>query len=169
VGAPALTARLEVAVVVADLDRSCRFYVDVLGLTWRLTRPSQLTGVTRHAVLSCHRDLGVVHVLERPGYDPVAEGTGTTPGHRGRVDHVNLCVGSRAELDAVVERLVAAGASTGEVLDRGPVLLCAFVDPDGTPLHVTCRNEAFDPASTPACVLRADDWFDHIRPPVPDD
>jgi len=133
-----------VALVTPDLDRFRAFYEDVIGLSTavvlRMTEPPRL----RHAVLSVS-DASVLHVFEKPGFDPVAEGVGTDMFTRGRIDHLGFMVGSLAELEAVRDRLVAVGASEGVIGLLGPVHSVHFRDPDGLEGEVNAVNAAWDP------------------------
>jgi catechol 2,3-dioxygenase-like lactoylglutathione lyase family enzyme len=58
-------------------------------------------------------------------------------GGRGPIDHYALAVGSEEELLEIRDRLVAVGASPGEVTQFGPGLRSVFFrDPDGAELEV---------------------------------
>ena len=90
-GVPADGAPLSldhVAVVVADADRSRRFYVDVLGFVAHPTKPNWL-------LIDGH---GAVNVLELPDREPRSE--------RYPPAHLAIRV---ASLEAVRDRLLAAG------------------------------------------------------------
>jgi catechol 2,3-dioxygenase-like lactoylglutathione lyase family enzyme len=50
---------------------------------------------------------------------------------RGRIDHVGLQAGSAEAFATIRDRLVAAGASDGQVNDFGDVRSVFFRDPDG--------------------------------------
>lgn len=50
---------------------------------------------------------------------------------RGRIDHIGLQASSPQAFATIRDRLVAAGASDGEVNDFGDVLSLFFRDPDG--------------------------------------
>jgi hypothetical protein len=65
-------------------------------------------------------------------------------GHRGRIDHFALLVDDAA-LFEVRDRLVAAGASKGDVTELGPYRSVLFRDPDGLEGSIVCPNPAFDP------------------------
>jgi catechol 2,3-dioxygenase-like lactoylglutathione lyase family enzyme len=58
-------------------------------------------------------------------------------GGRGPIDHYALAVDSEEKLLQIRDRLVARGASPGEVTQFGPALLSVFFrDPDGAELEV---------------------------------
>ena len=141
-----------VAVITADLDRFRAFYEDVIGLrTAIVLRMSEPPGL-RHAVLSV-TDVSIVHVFERPGYDPAAEGVGTEIGFRGRLDHLAFHMASHADLEAVRDRLVAVGASEGVVTPHGPVHSVHFRDPDGLEGEVTATNPSWSPSQDDQLVV----------------
>lgn len=151
--------------ITADLDRYRAFYEGVLGLragvVLRLPHPPYL----RHAIFFVS-DSCVLHVFEEPGYDPVAAGIGTEIGHRGRLDHFGFLVRDRDELEAIRERLVAAGASDGTVTPLGPMLSVHFRDPDGLEGEINAVDDTFDPeAMDEDEVIEVPDpgWFDRIR------
>jgi catechol 2,3-dioxygenase-like lactoylglutathione lyase family enzyme len=127
----------------ADLDRFRRFYEGLLGLpvgvVIRLDHPPYLRHATFHV-----SDALVLHVFEVPGYDPVAAGIGTDIGERGRIDHFGLMVRDEAALQAMAERLRAAGATDGQIRPLGPMLSLHVTDPDGLQLEIDCPNPDFD-------------------------
>jgi catechol 2,3-dioxygenase-like lactoylglutathione lyase family enzyme len=62
-------------------------------------------------------------------------------GGRGAIDHFGIAVDSPATLEAVKERLVAAGAQeVGEIQPLGGELSLFFRDPDGMELEVCCSQ-----------------------------
>jgi catechol 2,3-dioxygenase-like lactoylglutathione lyase family enzyme len=64
-------------------------------------------------------------------------------GGRGAIDHYALAVDTRATLEAVKERLLAAGAQeVGEIQQLGPEWSLFFRDPDGMELEVCCPADA---------------------------
>jgi catechol 2,3-dioxygenase-like lactoylglutathione lyase family enzyme len=64
-------------------------------------------------------------------------------GGRGAIDHYALAVDSRATLEALKERLLAAGAQeVGEIQQLGPEWSLFFRDPDGMELEVCCPADA---------------------------
>ena len=91
-------------------------------------------------------DASIVHVFEQPGYDPAADGVGTEMFSRGRIDHFGLLLGSVPDLEAVRDRLVAVGASDGEVRPLGPVWSVHFTDPDGLEGEVNAVRTDWSPS-----------------------
>jgi catechol 2,3-dioxygenase-like lactoylglutathione lyase family enzyme len=122
----ALTAGTHhVATVTADLDRLLGFYRDVLDaeVRWDVREDG-----LRHAFI----DLGggfALHPFEIPGVE-VPQGELPIFG-RGRIDHLALRADTIEDFWAVRERIHAAGAGDGEVVDMGPLMSVGFTDPDG--------------------------------------
>jgi catechol 2,3-dioxygenase-like lactoylglutathione lyase family enzyme len=121
-----------VATMTADLDRAVRFYQDafeavvVFEMEERGDHP-------RMSVV----DLGggaALNVFEVPA-DTIL-GDRRRQGGRGPIDHYALAVEDRATLDAMRDRLVAAGGEVGEVQRLGDVWSLFFRDPDGMELEV---------------------------------
>lgn len=128
-----------VATLTADLDRLIRFYAAAFDgkVTFEMAATDDHP---RMAII----DLGggaALNVFE------VAEdtiiGERRTMGGRGPIDHFGLAVDSRATLDALRERMVAAGAEIGEIQRLGSEWSLFFRDPDGLELEV-CAHAAPD-------------------------
>jgi hypothetical protein len=50
---------------------------------------------------------------------------------RGRLDHIGFSAPDVASLTALRDRLLAVGASSGDIRPLGPMLSLRFADPDG--------------------------------------
>jgi catechol 2,3-dioxygenase-like lactoylglutathione lyase family enzyme len=89
-------------------------------------------------------DLGggsALNVFEVPADEIIGERR--RQGGRGAIDHYALAVDSRATLEAVKERLLAAGAQeVGEIQQLGTEWSLFFRDPDGMELEVCCPADA---------------------------
>ncbi len=80
-----------------------------------------------------------LNVFEVPAEEIIGERR--RPGHRGAVDHFAFAVDSRATLEGVKGRLVAAGAQeVGEIQQLGEELSLFFRDADGLELEVCCPD-----------------------------
>ena len=143
-----------IAVVTPDLDGYRAFYEDVLGLETALILVAG-PGHGRQAVVFAG---GVMlHVFEA---DP--PGTGGVMLSRGRLDHLGFTVRDEAALANLRRRLMAAGASSGDIRPLGWLLSVRYVDPDGFEGEINCFNPGFDPADLRAEVLDPH-WLEHAR------
>jgi catechol 2,3-dioxygenase-like lactoylglutathione lyase family enzyme len=129
---PISTGFNHVATVTADLDRVVAFYRTAFDAQVTL-EISRTDDHPRMAIL----DLGggsALNVAEQPA-DTIV-GDRTTPGERGPIDHYGIAVASRAALEDVRDRLVAAEADIGEIQLLGDSWSLFFRDPDGMELEV---------------------------------
>ena len=129
---PLSTGFNHVATVTADLDRIVAFYRDVLDATVTF----EMAASDDHPRMSII-DLGggsALNVVEQAADSIV--GHRTRFGGRGPVDHFGIAVASRAVLEAVLDRLVAAGADVGEIHPLGDIWSLFFRDPDGMELEM---------------------------------
>src|SRR5262245_63782931 len=123
---------------VTDVERSTRFYRDVVGFQVSRYRPDG-TG----AFLTC----GVVHhnlaLFKAPA--------GARPPEKGAIglNHFAFKVESYRALQAAHERLVEARATIDHIVDHGMTRSVYFLDPDGdklAPCSVTYANSG-EPAA----------------------
>jgi len=126
-----------VATLTPDMDRLVEFYSSVFGA--EVT--SEMEARTDHPRMVI-LDLGggaALNVFET-GEDEIV-GDRRRQGGRGAIDHYGLAVDSLATLEAVKDRLVAAGADIGEIQQLGTTWSLFFRDPDGMELEVCCEGE----------------------------
>lgn len=132
------------ALITPDLERARRFYEDVVGLRAVLVEYPDGAAYRRRAVLTDTAGAsGALVLLEVPGYESGA--ADDLVGRRGRLDHLGLAV-DHDEFDALVARLVDAGASSGRIDAVGPTRSVLFVDPDGGHHHALTDNPDWRPA-----------------------
>jgi glyoxylase I family protein len=116
------------ALTVTDVERSARWYQDVLGMEEVFSEQ----GETRRAVImripGAGTVLGVVQHIgaEQPGFDP----------RRSGLDHLAFTVADRAEMDAWAARLSEHGVGYDGPLDVPPGAILNFKDPDGIALSL---------------------------------
>jgi catechol 2,3-dioxygenase-like lactoylglutathione lyase family enzyme len=128
-----------VATMTADLDRYLAFYEEIFGAEV-VTIVDAEGDHPRMAVVNMGGD-GALNVFEVPAESIV--GNRTQMGGRGPIDHYALAVESEEMLMEIRDRLVAVGASPGEVTQFGPALLSVFFrDPDGAELEVAYLDTA---------------------------
>jgi catechol 2,3-dioxygenase-like lactoylglutathione lyase family enzyme len=122
-----------VATMTADLERYLEFYGDIFGAEVIHIMEAQ-GDHPRMAIVNMGGD-SALNVFEVPA-DSIVGNRGKMGG-RGPIDHYALAVSSEEELLAIRDRLVAVGASPGEVTQFGPGLRSVFFrDPDGAELEV---------------------------------
>jgi catechol 2,3-dioxygenase-like lactoylglutathione lyase family enzyme len=121
-----------IATMTADLDRLIKFYADAFGgeVTFEITKTDDHP---RMANIELGGGAGL-NVFEVPNESIIGERR--TMGGRGPIDHFGIAVDSRATLEGLRERMVAAGAEIGEVQRLGNIWSLFFRDPDGMELEV---------------------------------
>lgn len=137
---PLTTGFNHVATLTPDLGRYTAFYEEVFGATV----VAETEGGPDHPPMAVvHMGGGQeLNVFEVPAESII--GDRTKIGARGRLDHFALSVGSFEALEEVRDRLVARGASPGEVSDFGFAVSVFFRDPDGTELEVAYHKPEVD-------------------------
>ncbi|HEY0519977.1 MAG TPA: VOC family protein [Ilumatobacteraceae bacterium] len=126
-----------VATLTSDMERTVKFYRDAFGgeVVFEMDAKGD------HPRMSVI-DLGggaALNVFEVPADEIIGERR--RQGHRGAIDHYALAVDSKATLESVKERLVAAGAEIGEIQRLGHEWSLFFRDPDGMELEVCAKAD----------------------------
>jgi catechol 2,3-dioxygenase-like lactoylglutathione lyase family enzyme len=129
VSVPALGGVDHVALTVTDLDRSERFYTEVLGLL-RLADFG-------HARVLVHRPTSLMVTLVRHDASPGAPFTELATG----LDHLGLAVGTREELVEWEHRLAAYGVEYTPIRDMELGHHLNFRDPDHIALELSASTE----------------------------
>jgi len=107
-----------VTVMISEMDRSVRFYVDTLGLKLK----------SRHADQFAEVECPGLTIALHPVFEH-----GPRPGNS-----ESLSVGFGVEdIDIEMANLKGKGVSFGRVSNDGPVKLAFFKDPDGNPLYLS--------------------------------
>ena len=127
-----------VATLTTDLDRHADFYQRAFGaeVTFRMDATPEHP---RMFIL----DLGAgaaLNVFEVSADEIIGEQR--KQGGRGAIDHFAIAVTSLAELEAVKQRLVDAGADIGEIQRLGDEWSLFFRDVDGMELEVCAPADA---------------------------
>lgn len=113
-----ITGLHHASVLVSDLTRALRFYVDLLGLQVDPSRPSSMPFAGAWLTVGDQQ----IHLLQLPNPDPCAD----RPEHAGRDRHTAFCVHG---LNAVVSRLEQAGVAMTHSRSGRKAVFCR--DPDG--------------------------------------
>jgi catechol 2,3-dioxygenase-like lactoylglutathione lyase family enzyme len=136
---PLTTGFNHVATLTTDMDLTVGFYQQAFDaeVTFEIAKSDD------HPWMKV-LDLGggsALNVFEVPADEIIGERR--RQGGRGAIDHYALAVDSRPTLEAVKERLLAAGAQeVGEIQQLGPEWSLFFRDPDGMELEVCCPADA---------------------------
>ncbi len=109
-----------VALAVADLERSVRFYTETIGLTL-LERGGGIASLGAP-------DLALLELREQPGISPVRRATG--------LYHFALLLPSRADLGDALEHFVRVRAPIGGFADHAVSEAIYLTDPDGHGIEV---------------------------------
>lgn len=145
---PLLSGTHHLALLTTDLDRWIDFYRRVFEVD--VTMDMSEDGL-RHVFL----DVGsgtVLHAFQVPGAEVPAQDPPMFS--RGRLDHIALRAPSLDAFKELRRRLVAEGASDGEVIDMGSLLLVSFTDPDGGGHEVVWEK----PGTSPDAGLARSEW-----------
>ncbi len=127
-----------VATVTSDLDRLIAFYEEAFDVEVVLDTHMPAGPRYRHAMLE-FTPTCALHAFEVP--EENVRHAGNEMFKRGRVDHLAMSVSNETVLEEVRKRLVAAGASTGDIQRFGSVISLYFEDPDGMACEVACLEE----------------------------
>ena len=132
---PISTGFNHVATLTPDMERLVSFYKTAFGaeVTFEM---SARADHPRMVIL----DLGggsALNVFEAQPEEII--GDRRRQGGRGAIDHFALAVDSLATLEAMRDRLVAAGAEIGEIQQLGSEWSLFFRDPDGMELEVCAK------------------------------
>ncbi len=107
-----------VTVMISDINRSIKFYVETLGLKLK----------SRYADQFAEVECPGLTIALHPAFE-----RGPRPGNS-----ESLSVGfGVADVDGAMAKLRAKGVSFSRVSNDGPVKLAFFRDPDGNPLYLS--------------------------------
>ena len=129
--APPMTSLHHVGITVTDLERSVRWYGEMLGMVQWMeeTYPGGRTAGLMRPGTHVHVGLDAHDRNDGEDFSP----------HRTGLDHLCFGVASRAELDDWRAHLTARGVACSEIRDYTepvPFSLFTFTDPDGVALEL---------------------------------
>ena len=115
------------AMTVTNVERSCQFYTEIVGL--------QLVATVEPKVFLSN---GSMLLALGPAPDKPLEGDKFNENRIG-LDHISFKVGSRADLERAARFLTDRGVSHGEIKDLAgfQIYVLAFRDPDNIQLELT--------------------------------
>jgi glyoxylase I family protein len=139
---PSLAGLHHVGITVTDLERSVRWYEEMLGLVQVMEEVYPGGRVVVMVRPGTAIDIGL-DSHERNEGEPFAP-------HRTGLDHLALGTTTRAELDAWYAYLTAKGVECGDIKDVTEPLafsLFSFTDPDGVALEIFYMDAGGDTTS----------------------
>ncbi|MBW0089079.1 VOC family protein [Pseudonocardia sp. KRD-184] len=142
------------ALVTDDMDKTVRFYRDVLGMPLVGTTGNRDENYPhRHYFLSIGRGASIAFFEWKDVELPDRKDSGV-PASGIQFDHVSISVDSDEDLENLRKRLTDSGADVSEVVDHGLLRSVYATDPNGISIEF----------SVPARDLDADPWFDDADP-----
>jgi catechol 2,3-dioxygenase-like lactoylglutathione lyase family enzyme len=139
VGTPTLTFQGvgHLALVTKDMEKTIRFYRDVLGMRLVGTLGNQPDGLQyRHYFLSLGPG-STLAFFEWPEVEMPARKDSGVPASGRQFDHVSLAVATGEDLLAAQQRLQDAGWNVSDVVDHGIVRSIYFEDPNDISIELS--------------------------------
>jgi glyoxylase I family protein len=129
-----LTGLHHLTLICSDMERTIRFYRDVLGLAVVRDGPSDDDPGTRHVWFGAVDGAPgrLISCMEYPQMQPGTAGVGST-------HHFALAVDSGEELDAWRDYLSGQGLEVTDVFERGGFRSIYLRDPDGHIIEIATR------------------------------
>ena len=123
------------ALVTNDMDKTVRFYRDVLGMQVVGTAAGEVNGThMRHYFFSMGPG-SCIAFFEWPGVELPPRKDSGVPASGRQFDHVSIGVDSEETLEGLRKRLVQAGLPDSGVVDHGMVRSIYVEDPNGISLE----------------------------------
>jgi catechol 2,3-dioxygenase-like lactoylglutathione lyase family enzyme len=142
------------ALVTNDMDKTVRFYRDVLRMPLVGTTGNRDDGYPhRHYFLSIGRGASIAFFEWKDAELPRRKDSGV-PASGIQFDHVSIGVESDDDLEELRRRLSDAGADVSDVVDHGLVRSLYATDPNGISIEFSVSARDLD----------AEPWFDDAEP-----
>ena len=136
---------VDVALVTNDMEKTVRFYRDVLGMSVVVTFAGDMNGQrVRHYFFSLGSSAGCVSFFEWPGVELAPRKDAGLPASGRQFDNVTIRVDSEKTLLEIQERVRAAGITAGDIVDHGFGRVIFFEDPNGITLAFAVMTQDLD-------------------------
>ncbi len=134
----------DVALVTNDMDKTLRYYRDVLGMSVVVTFAMDVNGQRMRHYFFSLGSAAYLSFFEWPGVElPPRKDAGVSASGR-QFDHVTIAVDSEKELLEIQERVRAAGIAAGDVVDLRFASAIFFEDPNGITLAFAVMKQDLD-------------------------
>ncbi len=124
----------DVALVTNDMEKTVRFYRDVLGMSVVVTYAVDVNGQRiRHYFFNLG-SASCLSFFEWPGVELLPRKDAGVPAAGRQFDHVTIGVDSEETLIDLQKRVRKAGVQAGDIVDHGFARVIYFEDPNGISL-----------------------------------
>ena len=135
---------VDAALVTNDMDKTVRFYQDVLGMSVAVTFAMDINGQRVRNYFFSVGSSAYLSFFEWPGVELPPRKDAGVPASGRQFDHVTIAVDSEKELVEIQERVRAAGITAGDVVDMGFASVIFFEDPNGITLAFAVIKKDLD-------------------------
>ncbi len=135
---------VDVALVTNDMDKTVRFYRDVLGMSVVVTFAMDVNGQRMRHYFFSLGSAAYLSFFEWPGVELPPRKDAGVPASGRQFDHVTIAVDSEKELLEIQERVRAAGIAAGDVVDLRFASAIFFEDPNGITLAFAVVTQDLD-------------------------
>ena len=147
----------DVALVTNDMEKTVRFYRDVLGMSVVVTIARDINGErVRHYFFKLGPS-SCLSFFEWPGVELPPRKDAGVPASGRQFDHVTIGVDSEETLMELQQRTRKAGVQAGDIIDHGFARAIYFEDPNGISLGFAVFTQElesepafYDPDPVPA-------------------
>ena len=127
----------DVALVTNDMDKTVRFYRDVLGMRVAVTFAGEIGGQRIRHYFFGLGPTSCLSFFEWPAVKMPGRKDAGIPESGRQFDHVSIGVDSETSLLEIQQRVRAAGIEASDVVDHGFARVIYFEDPNGISLAFT--------------------------------
>ena len=124
----------DVALVTNDMEKTVRFYRDVLGMSVAVTYAGDINGQRIRHYFFKLGPASCLSFFEWPGIELPTRKDAGIPASGRQFDHVIIGVDSEGTLMTIQKRAQKAGIQAGDIVDHGFARAIYFEDPNGISL-----------------------------------